>query len=206
MDLEWEYAAGAAVIAVALLVGLWAWSRFGPGGLRARIERKTDELRTAVELWFMVEPCFKCHEYAMRLLEISPNARSVHYQCVHCKKKTRSPAGTPDAPRVTEMWNELVALVEQYNARVGPSEQVTVNVEFVAPASPLPYEQTTRTSIPEAVRSEVWRRDGGRCVTCGSKQNLQFDHIIPVSEGGATSTANLQLMCQPCNAAKGKKI
>ena len=131
MDLEWEYAAGAAVVAVALLFGVWARYRLGPGGLRARIERKTAELRTAVELWFMVEPCFKCHEFAMRLLEISPNARSVHYQCIHCKKKTRSPAGTPDAPRVTELWNELVALIERYNARVGPSERMSVNVEFV---------------------------------------------------------------------------
>jgi hypothetical protein len=202
---EWVYA-GAAGLLVLALFGAWAFGGSGLGRLRTRIERKTAELGGAVELWFMVEPCFKCHEFAMRLLEISPNARSVHYQCLHCKRRIRSPAGTPDAPRVVEMWNELVTLIEVYNARVAAGEQIVVTVEFTAPASPLPFEQTTRTPIPEAVRGEVWRRDGGCCVQCGSKQNLQFDHIIPVSEGGATSVPNLQLLCQRCNGAKGKKI
>lgn len=70
----------------------------------------------------------------------------------------------------------------------------------------MPYEQTERKSISPAVRSEVWRRDLGKCVQCGSKENLQFDHIIPVSKGGATSIANLQLLCRACNQRKGNRI
>jgi hypothetical protein len=185
--------------------------------LYGRIEQKKQELSTKVQQWFMVQPCFRCQEFTMELLEISPNGRSVHYQCRHCKKKSHAPAGVPDAPSITELWNELYGLVERYSRKTWfdhekrfqrdkKSGRVVVEVVFDAPAAPLPYEQTSRTPIPEAVRTEVWRRDGGRCVQCGSKQNLQFDHIIPVAQGGATSVANLQLLCQPCNGAKGKKI
>jgi 5-methylcytosine-specific restriction endonuclease McrA len=63
-----------------------------------------------------------------------------------------------------------------------------------------------REPIAQAVRHEVWRRDGGRCVDCGSKANLEFDHIIPWSEGGSNTARNLELRCESCNRRKGADI
>jgi hypothetical protein len=63
-----------------------------------------------------------------------------------------------------------------------------------------------RERIPEAVRMFVWQRDGGRCLECGTKESLEFDHIIPVVEGGATTERNIQLLCEPCNRRKGRKV
>lgn len=63
-----------------------------------------------------------------------------------------------------------------------------------------------REPIPEDVKFEVWRRDQGRCVICGSKENLEFDHIIPFSKGGSSTARNLQLLCQNCNRHKSDKI
>lgn len=67
-------------------------------------------------------------------------------------------------------------------------------------------EQTKRPHIPQEVVDAVYKRDGGRCVRCGSTENLQLDHIVPFSKGGATSVENLQLLCRKCNLEKSNKI
>lgn len=40
--------------------------------------------------------------------------------------------------------------------------------------------------IPTAVKQQVWKRDKGKCVKCGSTENLHFDHDIPYSRGGSS--------------------
>lgn len=61
--------------------------------------------------------------------------------------------------------------------------------------------------IPTSVKLEVWRRDRGRCVKCGSRVNLHFDHIIPYSKGGSSLVAeNIQLLCARHNLAKHDRI
>jgi hypothetical protein len=70
----------------------------------------------------------------------------------------------------------------------------------------LAMEGTKRRHIPHSVVSEVYRRDGAKCVICGSVENLQLDHIIPFSKGGADTAENLQVLCQKCNLKKSNKI
>ncbi|MFI5003469.1 MAG: HNH endonuclease [Solirubrobacterales bacterium] len=65
---------------------------------------------------------------------------------------------------------------------------------------------TSRAAIPEEVRHAVWRRDQGRCARCDSQESLEFDHIIPVSRGGANTERNLQLLCERCNREKSATI
>ncbi len=61
--------------------------------------------------------------------------------------------------------------------------------------------------IPSAVKLAVWRRDQGRCVTCGATDNLHFDHIIPYSKGGTSlREENIQLLCARHNLAKRDRI
>lgn len=70
------------------------------------------------------------------------------------------------------------------------------------------HEQEEKRSrvIPKAVQREVWRRDMGRCVECGSKEYLEYDHIIPFSKGGSNTVRNIQLLCESCNRKKFNKI
>ena len=61
--------------------------------------------------------------------------------------------------------------------------------------------------IPGDVQKEVYERDKGRCVECGSTDNLHFDHILPFSKGGSSKTANnIQLLCARHNLKKGAKF
>lgn len=63
-----------------------------------------------------------------------------------------------------------------------------------------------RTPIPDDVKDAVWRRDGGKCVRCGSQERLEFDHMIPVSKGGSDTARNIQLLCEKCNREKSDNI
>ena len=69
----------------------------------------------------------------------------------------------------------------------------------------LPEDKRSRR-IPQDVKDAVWRRDEGMCVECGSNENLEFDHIIPHSRGGANTYRNIQLLCEKCNRQKSAKI
>jgi hypothetical protein len=61
--------------------------------------------------------------------------------------------------------------------------------------------------IPTSVKLAVWKRDRGRCVKCGSQDNLHFDHIIPYSKGGSSLVAeNIQILCARHNIAKKDNI
>ena len=59
---------------------------------------------------------------------------------------------------------------------------------------------------PARLRAAVWARDGGACAECGARFDLQYDHVIPVALGGATTMENLQVLCAPCNQRKGAAL
>lgn len=63
-----------------------------------------------------------------------------------------------------------------------------------------------RAPIPQHIRVEVWNRDKGRCRYCKSQIQIEYDHIIPWSRGGADTVRNLQLLCRRCNRRKGAKV
>lgn len=61
--------------------------------------------------------------------------------------------------------------------------------------------------IPSKVKQEVWKRDNGECVLCGSQENLHFDHELPFSKGGTSLTSkNVRLLCMKHNLEKSAKI
>jgi 5-methylcytosine-specific restriction endonuclease McrA len=60
----------------------------------------------------------------------------------------------------------------------------------------------------EAMKEEVKKRDGYRCVVCGLGQQdgveLQVDHITPRSKGGKAELDNAQTLCGSHNYRKNK--
>jgi hypothetical protein len=59
--------------------------------------------------------------------------------------------------------------------------------------------------IPPDLVRQVWARDGGCCSwqtatgRCGSKHQLEIDHILPLALGGQTVLSNLRLVCREHN-------
>jgi hypothetical protein len=59
-----------------------------------------------------------------------------------------------------------------------------------------------RRDIPDELIKIIVDRDRV-CCGCGSDEDLQLDHIIPVSRGGNESEDNLRLLCGSCNRKRG---
>jgi 5-methylcytosine-specific restriction endonuclease McrA len=72
-------------------------------------------------------------------------------------------------------------------------------------------QQVPRRTADKSVRvkTKEWTAildaAGRKCLHCGASENLQMDHIIPVTKGGLTSVDNVQPLCKPCNQHKGTK-
>lgn len=43
---------------------------------------------------------------------------------------------------------------------------------------------------------------GCKCDKCGSTDDLELDHIVPLSQGGDDTIENLQVLCSACHAMK----
>ena len=59
--------------------------------------------------------------------------------------------------------------------------------------------------VSNQTKMDVLVRDDHKCQVCSSTENLEFDHIIPVSKGGSSESDNLQLLCRSCNRSKRAK-
>lgn len=78
-------------------------------------------------------------------------------------------------------------------------------------------ESTTETagvrhrgrSIAFATRSRVARRDNYTCQACGKHlrdEEVEFDHVVPLSKGGSSEEHNLRVTCKECNRTKGSRF
>lgn len=107
-------------------------------------------------------------------------------------------------------YNGLFALTDAWREQSGGRMVFKFRLELTdEPYQPniQPLDTVDDRVIPSAVKLEVWKRDKGCCATCGSKENLHFDHIIPYSQGGSSRNAkNIQILCAKHNLAKHDQI
>lgn len=64
-------------------------------------------------------------------------------------------------------------------------------------------------TIPRDVMLQVVRRDGQACQSCKKNvpdDQVEFDHLIPLSRGGPTTAENLRLLCRDCNRGKADSL
>lgn len=106
-------------------------------------------------------------------------------------------------------YNGLFHLVDSWQEEAGGRTVFKFKLVTVAEDKPAVMKRPLprRRLIPSSVKREVWKRDRGRCVLCGSQEELHFDHDIPFSKGGASATVdNVQILCARHNLSKGAQI
>lgn len=103
--------------------------------------------------------------------------------------------------RANNAEQEIIQLKEELERYKAEINDITEKINQSIPDK----TKYSRPRIPEEIRVKVWRRDGGECARCGSRENLEFDHIVPISKGGSNTTRNIELLCEKCNRSKGNR-
>ena len=114
--------------------------------------------------------------------------------------KLQEPFREPDAEELENARSAI--LMDSGNDHNRYEELVRQQVNNPFPHLPV---ELTRV-ISREVKAEVFQRDGGMCQHCGSKFNLEYDHIMPYSLGGSNAAKNIQLLCSTCNRSKGNRF
>ena len=70
-------------------------------------------------------------------------------------------------------------------------------------------KRRVRRHIPVKMKMRIARRDNYTCQVCGkhlSDDDIEFDHIIPISKGGSSEEHNLCVICYACNRSKRNRV
>jgi hypothetical protein len=151
--------------------------------------------------------------------EFQPNGKPTQNGLfAQAAKRYKDGTGLAERVRVFEkirngiwVYNGVFELVDSWQEKSRSREVFKFKLQLVGD---VPFSERSSTTslehdrvIPTLVKLEVWKRDKGCCVTCGSSKNLHFDHIIPYSLGGSSKDAeNIQLLCARHNLEKHDAI
>ena len=113
--------------------------------------------------------------------------------------KTKSDAGISEKAEPAE---EYIELSENQEVERVLTDQADPKTE-IDHQDPRNYQDPSHPGfITPVVRRKVWIRNKGQCAACGGRKDLQYDYIVPRSEGGNNTLDNLQLLCKSCNQKK----
>ncbi len=151
--------------------------------------------------------------------EFQPNGRATQ-NGLFAEAAKRYKDGTAAAERVRVfekirdgiwVYNGVFELIDSWRENSGTRQVFKFKLQLIGDVPLLDrargvYIEHDRV-IPTQVKLEVWKRDNGCCVRCGSSENLHFDHIIPYSLRGSSKAAeNIQLLCAKHNLEKHDTI
>lgn len=197
----WEFIS--ALFFVWCIWRIWAWlraRRILKRSQKEEAEKKRQEEERSAEFWRQhareaEERKKRQHERYLEYLESEKKHEESMEERIARAERMKAAAEREKA--------EIASKLKERQRRRELEEQVRMEL---IDSGELFGDQPKRPPIPREVVDAVYRRDGARCVYCGSTENLHLDHIIPFSKGGATSLENLQLLCQKCNLEKSNKI
>ena len=117
-----------------------------------------------------------------------------------------NPADEKELDSIGSMAVDTLTNSQIKEAHEEASKEIVAIFTKQRPQDETEAEANLRKPIPTEVKREVWRRDEGKCTKCGSRERLEFDHIIPITKGGSNTVRNIELLCEVCNRTKSAKI
>lgn len=113
------------------------------------------------------------------------------------------------APQVGMYFRSMVAGDDLHELDFMDSEDVELLGQLAFVTRKRRHSQTGRPYCAEwrSIRERIFARDGYVCVYCGeSPEDLECDHVIPISRGGTNDLSNLATACAPCNRSKSDRL
>jgi len=106
-----------------------------------------------------------------------------------------------------EDWKDFSQISAQDNDDDDVVKTITYNLKIPRIILLIIYDRMPPREV-KFTRRNIYKRDKNICQYCGKKfktENLNIDHIIPLSRGGKNTWSNVVCSCISCNLRKGNK-
>lgn len=103
---------------------------------------------------------------------------------------------------ITLLWQGKVEVLEEHDEEI---RSVSFSMKIPSVLRMLVPVRLRRRAPVKFTRLNIFTRDNFTCQYCGKKfksEELTFDHVVPVSQGGRKSWENITTACVPCNSKK----
>jgi len=175
------------------------------------------------ELLAKYKTCTSCGQTFPATLEYfhkSKYADGLFAKCKGCRSVQRKEHYLKNKPKILEQCHEYYQSNKKYiakrNAKYRASHRKQAKITQKIWREKFPEKKRNHKLSRRArekgnpifliLSKEIKRLYASPCSVCGSTQNIEADHIVPIARGGSTSIGNLQPLCRNCNRSKGSKL
>lgn len=116
------------------------------------------------------------------------------------------PLKVVDWQRAITLWVQgKVEIVETHDREV---RAVTFSFKLPSVVRLLQMVRLRKRPVVQFTRANIYARDEFACQYCASvfePEDLTFDHVVPVAQGGRRGWTNIVTACEPCNRKKAAR-
>lgn len=103
---------------------------------------------------------------------------------------------------ITLIWQGKAEVLEEHEAEI---HSISFSMKIPSVLRMLFPIKSRRRAPVKFTRLNIFTRDGFKCQYCGNQfesEELTFDHVVPVAQGGKKSWDNIVTACIDCNSTK----
>jgi 5-methylcytosine-specific restriction endonuclease McrA len=116
------------------------------------------------------------------------------------------PLKVVDWQRAITLWCQgKVEILEEHDREV---RAVTFSFKLPSVVRLLQMVRLRKRPVVQFTRANIYQRDEFTCQYCAvtfEPEDLTFDHVVPVAQGGRRGWDNIVTACEPCNRKKASR-